>query len=88
MHRQSTEEYWEHFSMETLNECERTRQKSVLLRGTLDAVLINAARDLRSQADSVERALNARVSCMDDVRAKLENDLHDVSSTFHKFTVD
>lgn len=67
--------------METLNECERTRQKSVLLRGTLDAVLINAARDLRSQADNVERALNARVSCMDDVRAKLENDLHDVSST-------
>lgn len=50
----------------------------VTLRGTLDAILINAARDLRSQADRVELALNARISCMDDIRVKLENDLNDV----------
>lgn len=72
--------YWEQFSMETLDECERTRQKSVTLRGTLDAILLNAARDLRSQADKVERALAARISCMDEIRVKLENDLNDVST--------
>lgn len=79
MDEQSTEKYWEHFSMETLEECERTRQKSVTLRGTLDAILTNAARDLRAQADAVERAMNARIACMEEIRVKLENDLNDVS---------
>lgn len=64
--------------MQTLEECERTRQKSVTLRGTLEAILINAARDLRSQADNVDRALNARISCMEEVRVRLENDLNEV----------
>lgn len=76
---QSSEVYWQHFSMETLDECEQTRQKSVRLRGTLDAILLNAARDLRTQADSVERALNGRISCMDEARVRMETDLKDVS---------
>lgn len=68
--------------METLTECEKTRQKSATLRGTLDAILINAARDLRTQADNVEKALNSRIACMDEVRVKLENDLNDVGVLF------
>lgn len=76
---QSTEAYWQHFSMETLDECEQTRQKSVRLRGSLDAILLNAARDLRTQADNVERALNARIACMDEVRVRMETDLKEVS---------
>lgn len=82
-YRQSSEMYWEQFSVETLDECERTRQKSVMLRGTLDAILTNAARDLRSQADRVEQALSARIACMDEIRVKLENDLNDV--VFQKY---
>lgn len=75
---QSSPEYYEHFTKVTLDDCETTRQKSVTLRGTLDAILINAARDLRSQADTVESALTARISCMDEVRIRLENELRTV----------
>lgn len=78
-YRQSTEKYWQHFTEENLEQCENTRQKSILLRQTLDAILLNAARDLRTQADTVERALQDRVTCTEEIREKLENDLTDVS---------
>lgn len=71
-------EYWEHFTKETLQEGEATRQRSVALRGTLDAILNNAARDLRSQADKVDMALAKRVACTDEVRIRLENELKKV----------
>lgn len=48
------------------------------MRQTLDAILMNAARDLRTQADAVERALQDRVSTTDEIREKLETDLKDV----------
>lgn len=57
------------------NDC---RRKSEQLRNTLDAILTNAARDLRTQADSVERALATRISCMEEIREKLEIDLRTV----------
>ncbi|KXJ80024.1 hypothetical protein RP20_CCG027236 [Aedes albopictus] len=72
---QSTEIYWEKFSRETLAMCLDCRKQSEQLRGTLDAILTNAARDLRSQADRVERALADRITCMEEVRQKLEIDL-------------
>lgn len=43
---------------------------------------MNAARDLRTQADIVERALQDRVTATDEIREKLENDLTDVSCSF------
>lgn len=49
------------------------------MRQTLDAILMNAARDLRTQADITERALQDRVTSTDEIREKLENDLTDVS---------
>lgn len=79
MYRQSTEQYWKYFTEENLDQCENSRQKSILLRQTLDAILMNAARDLRTQADITERALQDRVTCTDEIREKLENDLTDVS---------
>ncbi|CAH1991082.1 unnamed protein product [Acanthoscelides obtectus] len=75
---QSTPEYWEHFTRETLLEGEATRQRSATLRGTLDAILINAARDLRTQADKVELALAKRVACTQEVTNRLERDLKEV----------
>ncbi|XP_037051318.1 tektin-4 [Bradysia coprophila] len=78
MNEQSTERYWKHFTEQNLEECESTRQKSILLRQTLDAILTNAARDLRTQADAVEKALQDRVSATDEIREKLETDLKDV----------
>lgn len=72
---QSSEEYWEHFTRETLMMAESTRQRSVALRGTLDAILINAARDLRAQADKVDLALSKRIACTEEIRIRLENEL-------------
>ena len=36
---------------------------------------MNAARDLRNQADTVERAFADRIICMEEIRVKLEIDL-------------
>ncbi|KAJ8967264.1 hypothetical protein NQ314_002992, partial [Rhamnusium bicolor] len=75
---QSSTDYWEHFTRETLLEGEATRQRSVTLRGTLDAILINAARDLRTQADNVELALSKRIACTEEVTRTMENELKQV----------
>uniref|UniRef100_A0A1B0CEK9 Tektin n=1 Tax=Lutzomyia longipalpis TaxID=7200 RepID=A0A1B0CEK9_LUTLO len=72
---QSTEEFWNHFTREVLDEAEATRQRSVKLRGTLQEILVNATRDLRNQADNVEQMFQSRIACMDEVRTMLENDL-------------
>lgn len=61
-------------------EGEATRQRSVALRGTLDAILNNAARDLRSQADRVDAALAKRIACTDEIRIRLENELKKVNT--------
>lgn len=76
--RQASEQYWEHFSKETLEECERCRQKSFTLRQTLNSILMNAARDLRSQADVVEKAFVVRINCTQENLQRFENDLRDV----------
>ncbi|XP_072378548.1 tektin-4-like [Diabrotica undecimpunctata] len=75
---QSTPDYWEHFTRETLLEGEATRQRSVTLRGTLDNILNNAARDLRAQADKVEAALEKRIACTQKVTKHLEDELRGV----------
>ncbi|XP_022914306.1 tektin-4 [Onthophagus taurus] len=75
---QSSADHWETFTRETLQESEATRQRSVALRGTLSAILLNAARDLRSQADKVEAALSRRIACTEEIRIRLENDLKKV----------
>lgn len=80
-HRQASEQYWEHFTKETLEECEKCRQKSVKLRQTLNAILLNAARDIRTQADVVEKAFVARINCTQENLKRFEIDLRDVSTT-------
>ncbi|KAH8273696.1 hypothetical protein KR018_009290 [Drosophila ironensis] len=75
---QASEKYWEHFSMETLDDCEKCRLKSVALRNTLNQILLNAARDLRTQADVVEKALTSRINCTQEAVQRFENDLREV----------
>lgn len=75
---QSTEISWEEYTNETLNAAEYCRQNSIALRGTLDAILLNAARDLRTQADNIDRALHNRIICMDEMRQRLEIELKTV----------
>ncbi|XP_043660719.1 tektin-4 [Drosophila teissieri] len=75
---QASEKYWEHFSMETLDECEKCRLKSVTLRNTLNSTLMNAARDIRTQADVVEKALTSRINCTQEAVQRFENDLKNI----------
>ncbi|XP_059616631.1 tektin-4 [Phlebotomus argentipes] len=75
---QSTEEFWNHFTQDVLDESEATRQKSIHLRGTLQEILVKATRDLRNQADTVEQMFQSRISCMDEVRTMLENNLRNI----------
>ncbi|XP_064553973.1 tektin-4 [Drosophila montana] len=75
---QSSEKYWEHFSLETLEECEKCRQRSAALRSILNAILLNGARDIRTQADVVEKALTSRINCTQEAVQRFENDLHRV----------
>ncbi|KAB0798256.1 hypothetical protein PPYR_09249 [Photinus pyralis] len=75
---QSSKEHWEHFTRETLQEGEATRQRSITLRGTLDAILINASKDLRAQADRVDLALSRRNACNEQIRIALENELKNI----------
>ncbi|XP_017038740.1 tektin-4 [Drosophila ficusphila] len=75
---QASEKYWEHFSMETLDECEKCRLRSVSLRNTLNATMMNAARDIRTQADVVEKALTSRINCTQEAVQRFENDLKNV----------
>lgn len=76
---QSTENHWEQYTVDNLSTAENCRQLSIKLRSTLDAILMNSARDLRTQADNVDKALHNRVICMDEMRQRLENDLRVVN---------
>lgn len=76
---QSTENHWEQYTVDNLNEAEKCRQLSIKCRSILDAILMNSARDLRTQADHVDKALHNRIICMDEMRQRLENELRVVS---------
>ncbi|CAH1112349.1 unnamed protein product [Psylliodes chrysocephalus] len=75
---QSTPEFWEHFIRETVIAGEATRQRSATLRNTVNNILLNAARDLRSQADRAETALAKRIACNREMLNRLENELKTV----------
>ena len=53
---------------------------SIELRTLIDNILQDISRDMRAQADCVERALTVRIGEMDDARAKLSNNLTNVLS--------
>lgn len=48
-----------------------------------DAILINAARDLRTKADNVVQALNHRIMIVDEARIRLESELTEVRRLNH-----
>lgn len=74
-------EYWEHFCRENIEHCEVVRQKSADLRGTLNAILINNGRKLRTQADRTDMALAETVALTSELVTKLEQNL---TSTLYK----
>lgn len=73
--RQSSLGYWEHFCKENMDQVEAMRQQSIDKRSSIDAMLTNTARDLRTQADRVDQTLAEKSSCTDELRIRLEDEL-------------
>ncbi|XP_041971364.1 tektin-4-like [Aricia agestis] len=68
-------EYWEYFCRENVQHCEAVRQKSMDLRGSLNAILVSAGRKLRTQADKTDVALAETVAITQELCTKLEETL-------------
>ncbi|XP_026735430.1 tektin-4-like [Trichoplusia ni] len=72
---QSNVPSWEQFTITALNEFKISIDKSKALRAKVDAILINTARDLRSQDIKVNKSLSERIARTEQVKTELENQL-------------
>lgn len=72
---QSNVQTWEQHSVTALDQFKTAIDRSKELRQKVDAVLINSARDLRSQDITVNKALSARIASTEQVKKELENQL-------------
>ncbi|OWR50094.1 tektin [Danaus plexippus plexippus] len=72
---QSDVQSWEQFTITVLEKYKNAVDSSKALREKLDAVLINSARDLRSQDIKVNKALSERIAQTERVKTELENQL-------------
>lgn len=79
--RQSSLGYWEHFCKENMDQVEAMRQQSIDKRSSIDAMLTNTARDLRTQADRVDQTLAEKSACTDELRIRLEEELKRVHNS-------
>ncbi|KPI98594.1 Tektin-4 [Papilio xuthus] len=68
-------EYWEYFCRENVQNSEAARQKSADLRGSLNAILVNGGRKLRTQADKTDIILAETVAITQELCTKLEETL-------------
>ncbi|XP_037966845.2 tektin-4 [Plutella xylostella] len=68
-------EYWEFFCRETIQDVETVRQRSIDLRGSLNAILINNGRKLRTQADKTDIAIAETVAITTELLTKLDKTL-------------
>ncbi|CAH0598192.1 unnamed protein product [Chrysodeixis includens] len=72
---QSNVPSWEQFTVTALNEFKISIDKSKASRAKVDAILINTARDLRSQDIKVNKSLCERIARTEQVKTELENQL-------------
>ncbi|XP_047539482.1 tektin-4-like [Vanessa atalanta] len=72
---QSNVQSWEQHTVTALEQFKNAIDRSKKLRETVDAVLINSARDLRSQDIRVNKALSNRIARTEQVKKELENQL-------------
>ncbi|GBP91005.1 Tektin-4 [Eumeta japonica] len=77
---QSTVDSWEHSTENILRNFQNALENTKNLRSKVDAVLINAARDIRSQDVQLNRSLHERIAQTEKVRIDLENQLRLVIS--------
>jgi tektin-4 len=78
--RQVEPSQWEQFSKDNAALVEQEMVSSSKLRSDTEQILTLAARHLRSQADSVENALERRIVELQESRQSLEAQLNQVIS--------
>ncbi|XP_059044836.1 tektin-4-like [Achroia grisella] len=72
---QSNVQSWEQFTINALEQFKGAIDRSKELRSKVEAILINSARDLRSQDIKVNKALSERIARTEQVKTELENQL-------------
>lgn len=72
---QSNVQSWEQYTVSALEQFKNAIDRSKELRSKVEAVLINSARDLRSQDINVNKALSERIARTEQVKTELENQL-------------
>lgn len=73
---QSNVQSWENYTVNSLDQFKTAMDRSKALREQVDAVLINSARDLRSQDVKVNKSLSERIAQTEQVKKELENQLN------------
>lgn len=72
---QSDVQSWEDHTVNALVQFKHAIERSKEVRAKVDAILINTARDLRSQDIKVNKALAERIAVTEQVKTELENQL-------------
>lgn len=72
---QSNVPSWEQYTVNALDQFKTAIDRSKQLRAKVEAVLINTARDLRTQDVKVNKALAERIARTEQVKTELENQL-------------
>lgn len=73
---QSNVQTWENYTVNSLQQFKTAMDRSKALREKVDAILINSARDLRSQDVKVNKTLSERIARTEQVKKELENQLN------------
>ena len=78
--QQSTPESWAQNSHDNIVAAENQRMASIQMRELITNILQDTTKDMREQADAVENAFARRIEEMAAAKAKMENQLENVSS--------
>jgi tektin-4 len=81
---QSTPESWAQNSHDNIVAAENERMASIQMRELINNIIQDTSRDMREQADRVENAFAKRIEEMAGAKAKMENQLENVTYLFLK----
>ena len=77
---QSTPESWAQNSHDNIVAAENERMASMSMRELINNILQDTSKDMREQADRVENAFARRIEEMAGAKAKMENQLENVTN--------
>lgn len=81
LHRQSTEEGYDHFTDEVLKKAELSRLRAADMRKSVEQLIEESVKSLKTLADAVTAALDANIDMTQSLVENLELDLRRVFFT-------